>query len=112
MQLIKLILKSTILYCLFSSTAYSADVVTSKVVLVGITTNNDVFIQFESSVSFGSCTNTQVIVPSDSLSKEHILSLALTAQASGRSLTILPSGCIGSNPSIKSGGSYGYIYIK
>jgi hypothetical protein len=112
MQLIKLILKSTIIYCLFSSTAYSADAVTSKVVLVGITTNNDVFIELESPVTFGGCTNLQVLVPSGSDFKEEALSLALTAHASGKSLTIAPSGCINGNPSVDKGGAYGYIFIR
>ena len=112
MQLNKLIFKALILYGLFSSNAYSGAPVTSKVVLAGINTNNDVFIELESFISFGNCRNLQVIVPSDSGLKEEALSLALTAQVSDKSLTISPSGCIGGNPSVTKGGDYGYIFIR
>lgn len=95
---------------LFSMAGTTVD---TKITYVGVNGNNIVFFGIDKVIEEPGCPSDQIIIPADSAIKEKILSLALTAKASGAPVQVRTKGCLLGKPTMLSDGSdWGWLYIK
>ncbi|OZY86100.1 hypothetical protein CBP51_03455 [Cellvibrio mixtus] len=87
--------------------------VETKITYVGVNSNNIVFFGVDKVIEEPGCPGDQIIIPPDSPIKEKILSVALTAKASGAPVQVRTKGCHLGKPAMLSDASdWGWLYIK
>lgn len=87
--------------------------VDTKITYVGVNSNNIVFFGIDKVIEEPGCPSDQIIIPPDSPIKEKILSLALTAKASGAPVQVRTKGChLGKPTMLADASDWSWLYIK
>lgn len=97
-----------------SLNVFAGSAVKTKIIYAGINSKNEVFVTFANPLIQEGCdSKTQLVLPSDSLIKDQVLSIALSAKATGSDVTIKPAGCHGSSPSLLPNSEpHGWFYMQ
>lgn len=97
-----------------SFVSFAGTTVDTKILYVGINSNNVVFFGVDKVVDEPGCPSDQILLPPESNIKEKIFSLALTAKASGSQIQLRTRGCYLGKPSmlIDASGDLGWLYIR
>ena len=95
---------------LFSAAGTTID---TKITYVGINGNNVVFFGIDKVINEPGCPSDQIVLPPDSVIKEKIFSLALTAKASGAPVQVRTKGCYMGKPAMLADASdWSWLIIK
>lgn len=98
---------------LYLGSCLASPEIESKVIYVGINSNNVVFVQFDKVIEEPGCSSVQLVLPPESAIKEKILSVALAAKASGALVSVKAKGCYNGQPSLLPDASdWGFLFIK
>jgi len=110
----KYIIFALFLNIVITSNIYAGEAVNTKVTNAGINSKGEVFVTFADALVQDGCdARKQLVLPPDSTIKDHVLSVALSANASGSEVQIKPAGCYGTSPSLLPNYSpHGWIFSR
>lgn len=105
--------KKSLAFCICVMLSTSAFALEAQVVRTGLWGNGGLFIVLESTYELAGCSSPEIWVASNHPSKNHILSVAMAAVASGKRVGIVVGGCSGpGGRPLFTESTDSYIYLK